>query len=105
MEKTFEKYASMMEAAYEMTQKNKGMTSSEALEKLSGQYGELAERAALAAQQATSFGQAIDSTKDAVSSKWMAVFETFFGNKEEATETWTELSDRLYDILCRPSKR
>lgn len=99
MEKTFEKYASMMEAAYEMTQKNKGMTSSEALEKLRGQYGELAERAALAAQQATSFGQAIDSTKDAVSSKWMAVFETFFGNKEEATETWTELSDRLYDIF------
>lgn len=99
MEKTFAKYASMMEAAYEMTQKNKGMTSSEALEKLSGQYGELAERAALAAQQATSFGQAIDSTKDAVSSKWMAVFETFFGNKEEATETWTELSDRLYDIF------
>lgn len=99
MEKTFEKYASMMEAAYEMTQKNKGMTSSEALEKLSGQYGELAERAALAAQQATSFGQAIDSTKDTVSSKWMAVFETFFGNKEEATETWTELSDRLYDIF------
>lgn len=99
MEKTFEKYASMMEAAYEMTQKNKGMTSSEALEKLSGQYGELAERVALAAQQATSFGQAIDSTKDAVSSKWMAVFETFFGNKEEATETWTELSDRLYDIF------
>lgn len=99
MEKTFEKYASMMEAAYEMTQKNKGMTSSEALEKLSGQYGELAERAALAAQQATSFEQAIDSAKDAVSSKWMAVFETFFGNKEEATETWTELSERLYDIF------
>lgn len=99
MEKTFEKYASMMEAAYEMTQKNKGITSSEALEKLSGQYGELAERAALAAQQATSFGQAIDSTKDAVSSSWMKVFETFFGNKEEATETWTELSDRLYDIF------
>ena len=99
MEKTFEKYASMMEAAYEMTQKNKGMTSSEALEKLSGQYGELAERAALAAQQATSFGQAIDSTKDAVSSSWMKVFETFFGNKEEATETWTELSERLYDIF------
>lgn len=95
MEKTFEKYASMMEAAYDMVQQNPGMTSSEALEKLSGQYGKLAERAALAAQQATSFGQAIDSTKDAVSSSWMKVFETFFGNKEEATETWTELANRL----------
>lgn len=99
MEKTFAKYASMMEAAYEMTQKNKGMTSSEALEKLSGQYGELAERSALAAQQAKSFAEAIDSTKDAVSSKWMAVFETIFGNKEEATDTWTELSNRLYNIF------
>lgn len=99
MEKTFAKYASMMEAAYELTQKNKGMTSSEALEQLKGQYGELAERAALAAQQATSFAQAIDSTKDAVSSKWMAVFETIFGNKEEATDTWTELANRLYDIF------
>ena len=102
MEKTFAKYASMMEAAYELTQKNPGMTSSEALEKLSGQYGELAERAALAAQQATSFEQAIDSTKDAVSSSWMKVFETFFGNKEEATDTWTELANRLYDIFVSP---
>lgn len=102
MEKTFAKYASMMEAAYELTQKNPGMTSSEALEKLSGQYGELAERAALTAQQATSFGQAIDSTKDAVSSSWMKVFETFFGNKEEATDTWTELANRLYDIFVPP---
>lgn len=102
MEKTFAKYASMMEAAYDLTQKNKGMTSSEALEQLKGQYGELAERAALAAQQATSFAQAIDSTKDAVSSKWMGVFETIFGNKEEATDTWTELANRLYGIFVPP---
>lgn len=102
MEKTFAKYASMMEAAYELTKKNPGMTSSEALEQLKGQYGELAERAALAAQQATSFAQAIDSTKDAVSSKWMGVFETIFGNKEEATDTWTELANRLYDIFVPP---
>lgn len=102
MEKTFAKYASMMEAAYELTQKNPDMTSSEALEQLKGQYGELAERAALAAQQATSFAQAIDSTKDAASSKWMGVFETIFGNKEEATDTWTELANRLYDIFVPP---
>jgi phage-related protein len=102
MEKTFAKYASMMEAAYELTQKNPGMTSSEALEQLKGQYGELAERAALAAQQATSFAQAIDSTKDAASSKWMGVFETIFGNKEEAADTWTELANRLYDIFVPP---
>lgn len=103
MEKTFEKYASMMTAAYDLVQSEKAkgniITSSDALEQLSGQYGELAERVALAAQQATSFGQAIDSTKDAVSSKWMSIFETIFGNKEEATDTWTELANRLYDVF------
>lgn len=102
MEKTFAKYASMMEAAYDLTQKNPGMTSSEALEQLKGQYGDLAERAALAAQQAKSFQEAIDSTKDAVSSKWMNVFETVFGNKEEAVDTWTELANRLYDVFVPP---
>ena len=102
MEKTFAKYASMMEAAYDLTQKNPGMTSSEALEQLKGQYGDLAERAALAAQQAKSFQEAIDSTKDAVSSKWMNVFETLFGNKEEAVDTWTELANRLYDVFVPP---
>ncbi len=102
MEKTFAKYASMMEAAYDLTQKNPGMTSSEALEQLKGQYGDLAGRAALAAQQAKSFQEAIDSTKDAVSSKWMNVFETLFGNKEEAVDTWTELANRLYDVFVPP---
>ena len=101
MEKTFEKYAAMMEDAYELTQKEH-ITSSEALERLSGQYGEIAERSALAAQQAKSFSEAIDSTKDAVSSKWMKTFELIFGNKEEAVDTWTELANRLYDIFVPP---
>lgn len=102
LEKTFGKYSQMMTEAYELTQKNTGMTTSEALEQLAGKYGEIAERSALAAQQAKSFNEAIDSTKDAVSSKWMAVFETIFGGYDEAVETWTELANRLYDIFVPP---
>lgn len=102
MEKTFGKYAQMMTEAYQLTQQNKGMTTSEALEQLAGKYGEIAERSALAAQQAKSFNEAIDSTKDAVSSKWMEVFETIFGGYDEAVDTWTELANRLYDIFVPP---
>lgn len=102
LEKTFGKYAQMMTEAYELTQQNTGMTTSEALEQLAGKYGEIAERSALAAQQAKSFNEAIDSTKDAVSSKWMAVFETIFGSYDEAVDTWTELANRLYDIFVPP---
>lgn len=98
MEKAFNKYAQMTLDVYDLTQE-KGITASEAIDELSGAYDNIAERSFKAAQQAKSFNEAIDATKDAVSSSWMKVFETFFGNKEEATETWTELANRLYDIF------
>lgn len=99
MEKTFAKYAAMTQDIYDAVQSGEYDTASEAIDALSGSYDTLAERSFKAAQQAKSFNEAIDATKDAVSSSWMKVFETLFGNKEEATETWTELSERLYDIF------
>lgn len=99
MEKAFGKYSEMTQAVYDAVQSGEYDTASEAIEALSGAYDNIAERSFKAAQQAKSFNEAIDATKDAVSSSWMKVFETFFGNKEEATETWTELSERLYDIF------
>lgn len=98
MEKAFNKYAQMTLDVYDLTQE-KGITASEAIDELSGAYDNIAERSFKAAQQAKSFNEAIDATKDAVGSSWMKVFETFFGNKEEAAETWTELANRLYDIF------
>lgn len=98
MEKAFNKYAQMTLDVYDLTQE-KGITASEAIDELSGAYDNIAEQSFKAAQQAKSFNEAIDATKDAVGSSWMKVFETFFGNKEEATETWTELANRLYDIF------
>lgn len=99
MEKAFGKYSEMTQAVYDAVQSGEYDTASEAIEALSGAYDNIAERSFKAAQQAKSFNEAIDATKDAVSSSWMKVFETFFGNKEEATETWTELANRLYDIF------
>lgn len=98
MERAFTKYAQMTLGVYDLTQE-KGISASEAIDELSGSYDEIAERSFKAAQQAKSFNEAIDATKDAVSSSWMKVFETFFGNKDEAIETWSELAERLYDIF------
>lgn len=98
MEKAFNKYAQMTMGVYDLVQE-KGISASEAIDELSGSYDEIAERSFKAAQQAKSFNEAIDATKDAVSSSWMKVFETFFGNKDEAIETWSELAERLYDIF------
>ena len=63
---------------------------------------ELGIRAMKSAQQARTFAQAIDAVKDASSTKWMGIFEKIFGNVEEATKLFTDLSEYLYDIFVEP---
>lgn len=53
-----------------------------------------------AAQEAKTFGEVIASVKDAVSSKWMNIFETIFGDYMKAKELWTNLSEYLWDIFA-----
>lgn len=102
MEKGFAKFASLTEAAYQAVQAGEYDTASEAIEALADSYDDVAVKAFKSAQEAKSFAEAIDATKDAVSSSWMKLFENIFGNKEEATATWTELANRLYDIFVPP---
>lgn len=102
MEKGFAKFAAMTEAAYEAVKNGEYDTASEAIAALSGNYDELAVSAFKSAQEAKSFNEAISGVKDAVSSKWLDVFEQIFGNYKEATKLWTELSNRLYDVFVPP---
>ena len=53
-----------------------------------------------AAQEAKTFGEAVDSVKDAVSTGWMNTFETLFGDYTEAKVLWTELAEDLWDIFA-----
>ena len=63
---------------------------------------ELGRRAFLAAREARTFTDAIDATKDAVSTQLMNSFELIFGNYEEAKVIWTELADELAEIFAGP---
>ena len=99
MEKGFAKFSALTEAAYQAVNAGEYDTASEAIEALADSYDDVAVKAFKSAQEAKSFGEAIDATKDAVSSGWMKIFETIFGNKDEATKTWTELANRLYDVF------
>lgn len=63
---------------------------------------ELGRRAFLAAREARTFTDAIDATKDAVSTQLMNSFELIFGNYEEAKIIWTELADELAEIFAGP---
>lgn len=52
-----------------------------------------------AAQEAKTFGEAIDSVKDAVSTGWMQSFETIFGDYEKARVLWTDVANNMWDIF------
>lgn len=62
----------------------------------------LGRKAFLAAREARTFTDAIDATKDAVSTQFMNSFELIFGNYEEAKVLWTELADELAEIFAGP---
>lgn len=103
MEKAFGKFNEMTERAYEMVQSGEVETASEAYEILSKQYDGISITAAKAAQEAKTFREAIDATKDAVSSGWMRTFELIFGNYQEAKVMWTDLANYLWDVFASGS--
>lgn len=56
-----------------------------------------------AAQEAKTFKDAIDATKDAVSTGWMNIFEQIFGNYEEARVLWTNVANELIEAFTAPT--
>lgn len=69
-------------------------------DELSSSTYELGLKSLKAAQEAKTFQEAIDATKDAVSTGWMKTFELIFGNYEEAKALWTGLANLLYEIFA-----
>ena len=54
------------------------------------------------AQEAKTFTEAVDATKDAVSSQFMNIYESVFGDYEDAKLLWTGLAEELYTIFAEP---
>lgn len=124
MMKVFEDYSNAVNKIYEVTSE-KGMLASDVIDEIH----ETAESAGIsiddaikrlgyidengnqlfdsfglsafeAAQKARTFGDAINSVKDAVSTGWMNTFEIIFGDAEEATKLWTGVANLLYDVFA-----
>lgn len=100
MEAALGKWGEMMLDAYKLVNQGQFDTAGEAIEALSGGYERYVEEATKASQSAKSFKEAVDATKDAVSSGWMEVFDIIFGNFEKARETWTAVCNDLWDIFA-----
>ena len=63
---------------------------------------DLGRRAFKAAQEAKTFEEAIDATKEAVASRFANMFEMVFGDYLSAKSTWTNLSNELYEYFVEP---
>ena len=71
-----------------------------AIQDLSDTQWEYSEQGFRMGQEAKTFTDAIEATKDAVSSKWMRTFQWVFGDYREAKEFWTEITDKLYTLFA-----
>lgn len=102
MEAGFGKLAEFTMAVKNLQESNPKQysTAAKAIEALEDQYDEVTVKAFKAAQEAKSFTEAVDATKDAVSSGWMETFDILFGNYEEAKGFWSDLADEFWDIFA-----
>lgn len=100
METAFGKFAEFSEAVKKMVDANPGMLASQAIDALADKYDEVTVKAFKAAQEAKSFSEAVDATKDAVSSGWMKTFDILFGNYEEAKGFWSDLAEEFWNMFA-----
>lgn len=75
------------------------------LKRLGSSEYDLGRRAFIASQQAKTFQEAIDATKDAVSSKWLRTFELVFGEYDKARELWTNVANELWNVFAQGLER
>lgn len=104
MEAGFGAFAEFSDAVHQMVASGEVDTAAEAIAKLENKYGELGVKAFKSAQEAKTFTEAIDATKDAVSSQWMKTFEIIFGGYDEAKKLWTNLANTLWDVFAGPGE-
>lgn len=60
----------------------------------------LGEKAFKSSQQSKSFRDALEATKDAVSTGWMNTFQKIFGGLDESISLWTDVTEILWELFA-----
>ena len=105
MMEVFETYGEAANRIQEYAEAH-NVTSTEAIRKIKETDKEFSDsigfKAFAAAQEAKTFGEVVSATADAVSTKWMRIFENIFGDYLQAKELWTDLSEQMWEIFAEP---
>lgn len=99
---------SITQKEYSQVMADTGLTIDEvkkSLGELASKEYEFGRKAFEASQEAKTFQEAVDSVKEAASTKWMNIFENIFGDYEKAKRLWTGFSEFLYSALVEPLEK
>lgn len=77
------------------------LTAGEA-ETLYDAYQSVGKEAFIAAQQAKTWTDVVEATKDAVSSTWMRAFQAMFGDYQDAKILFTDMANEFWNIFAGP---
>lgn len=76
-----------------------------AMELLGQEEDDIGYAAFKASQETKTLAEAIEYTKDAVSSGWMKTWQYIVGDYDEAKELWTNVTDELYELFVKAGER
>lgn len=100
MEKAFGKFSEFSNAIRDAVESGKYETAIEAIQAMEKDYDELSVKAFKSAQAAKTFTEAIDATKDAVSTQWEVAIESILGNYEQQVDFWSTITEHLWTIFA-----
>lgn len=72
------------------------------IEELTSDENKLGRSAFRMAQESKTFEDAIEATKDAISTTWSSIFEKIFGTYDKARIVWTDFTNFLWDVFGAP---
>lgn len=105
MEKAFGYFGELSVQARQLVEAGDFDNAYEAYDFLAQKFEDVQVSAAKAAQEAKSFSETIAATKDAVSTGWMGIFETVFGDYNQQKDFWSGVTEELYKIFTGPTNR
>ena len=97
---TVNKYSTAVDDLYDKLDEDKSInTATEAINKYGSELDAFGIKAFKAGQEARTWTDVINATKDAVSSQWQNIFKSIFGNYKEATKLFTGLANLFNKIF------
>lgn len=98
LENVLMQYSEFTDTVYES--RDKFDSTAKAMEGLSEQGTDLGKKAFASAQEYRTLTDALNATKDAVSTGWMSTFKLLFGNMEQAKILWTAVGENLWEVFA-----